>query len=203
MHRKPIRSLLICSTILTLLPGLWAESRNAPAAKTLTISVTGKLGPVLSGSDPLGLNGESGTLTLKASESLSPVKSTKDAATYTLPAGAISVKFGSNQFKTTTTSTMEIKLTSTADLLTLTATGPDDLKLTATASLAPKSWTSGVLKHPAPFTPSPQTLKAASKAGGAGSQLQYEIFGETTVLGLSGNISNSGADDEWFRDAGQ
>jgi hypothetical protein len=198
MHRKTTRSLLLCSLVLTLVPGLWAESQPASAANTLTVVMTGKLAPVLSGSDPLGLNGESGTLTLKASESLSPTKTTTNSATYTLPAGDISIKFGSSKFKTTTTSTMEIKLTGTADIVILTATGPDGLKLTATASLAPKSWKSSVLKHPAPFTPSPQTLTAATKAGGPGSQLQYVIEGQTTVLGLSGSISSSDLADESY-----
>jgi hypothetical protein len=204
MCHKAIRSLFLCSIVLTLLPGLWAQP-NAfrPAAKTLTVSVTGKLGPVLSGGDPLGLNGESGSLTLKASESLSPTKSTSTTATYTLPAGAVSIKFGTNKFKTTSKSTLEIKLTSTADVAILTATGPDDLKLTLTASLAPKSWTNSVLKHPAPFTPSPQTLKSATKAGGGGSQVKYVIDGESSELGLKGSISNSDASDESLYDAEQ
>jgi hypothetical protein len=198
MLHKSIRSLSLSLLVFALIPGLWAESRHAPTAKTLTVMLTGKLGPVLSGSDPLGLNGESGSMTLKVSESLSPTKSTGTTATYTLPAGAISIKFGSNQFKTTTKSTMEVELNKSADLLILTATGPDNLKITATASLAPKSWTNNVLKHPAAFKPSPQSLKAAAKAGGPGSQVKYEIFGGTTVLGLNGSISNSDAVEEFY-----
>ncbi|HEX8815853.1 MAG TPA: hypothetical protein VF753_10165 [Terriglobales bacterium] len=204
MRSTAIRTLFLCSIVLTLLPGLWAQpNAPRPTAKTLTVMVTGKLGPVLSGSDPLGLNGESGTLTLKASEGLSPTKSTTTTATYTLPVGAVSIKFGSEQFKSTTKSTLEIKLTSTADIAILSATGPEGLKLTLTTSLAPKSWTTGVLKHPAPFTPSPQTLKSATKAGGGGSQVKYAIDGLSTELGLKGSISNSDADDDMLYEAEQ
>jgi hypothetical protein len=69
----------------------------------------------------------------------------------------------------------------------------DHIKATivGTASLAKGSFTSTVTKHPHKFTPSPQTLTAASTAGGPGSQVKYtSVVGGTTVLGLSGTASN-------------
>jgi len=199
MHCRLIRCLTMCAAVLLLASGLWAQPvtlQRAAAGKTLTITIMGTLGPILSGSDPLGLNGENGTMTVKASESLSPTKHSSNSATYTLPVGAITVKAGSNSFKTTTKSKMMITLTSSADTLTLIATDPTyGLQITGIAYLQPNSWTNSVLKHPTPFSPSPQTLTAAKKANGPGSKLKYTIFGGTTVLGLSGTAANSDSAD--------
>ena len=57
-----------------------------------------------------------------------------------------------------------------------------------TASLAKGSFT--VTRHPQRFKPSPQTLTAATKAGGPGSQVKYSSILGTAVLGLSGTASN-------------
>jgi len=46
------------------------------------------------------------------------------------------------------------------------------------------------LTHPAPFTPSPQTLTAATGTTGVGSKIQYTINGEVTILGFSGTAGN-------------
>ena len=172
MHTRTICCLALCAALVLAAPGLWGQSdaivRRAPAGKTLTMTIMGTLGPILSGSDPLGLNGQNGTMTLQASESLSPTKHTSNSATYTLPAGAITVKVGSYEFKTTTKSTIIVKLTKSADVLSLNASGPDGLKLTAIADLQPNSWTNSVLKHPTTFSPSPQDLSAAKTANGPG-----------------------------------
>ena len=170
-----------------------AVARQSPAAKILTITIKGTLGPVLSGGDPLGADGKAGKLNIKASESLNPTKHTSDSATYTLPAGAVTVTVGSQKFQTSSKSTMTVKLTSTADILTLKATGPDNLQVTGLAYLQSGSWTNAVLKHPATFTPSPQKLTAAKTANGPGSKVSYTIFGSTTVLGLNGNASSKDA----------
>jgi hypothetical protein len=177
---------------------IWAQSIEfAPVsadilapARTLTILLKGKLGPILSGSDPLGLNGQSGMVTIMASESLSPTKHTNNSATYTLPAGAITVTAGNNHFTTNSPSKMIVKLTSTADILTLIAAGPSGLQVTDTTFLKTGSWTKAVLKHPAVFKPSPQKLTAAKTAGGPGCKVKYTIFGSTTVLGFNGTASN-------------
>lgn len=202
MYSKMIRCVTLSTAVLLVASSVWAQptAHRAPAAKTLTITIMGTLGPVLSGSDPLGLNGDNGTMTVKASESLSPTKHTSNSATYTLPAGAITVKVGSEKFQTTSKSTMTVKLTSSADILTLIAKGTIDgfnFQVTGTAYLQPKSWTNNVLKHPTTFSPSPQNLTAAKKANGPGSKLEYTIQGfGSTVLGLSGSASNSDSTDD-------
>ena len=164
-----------------------------PSSKTLTITIKGTLGPILSGGDPLGANGKSGKLTLQASESLVPKKHTVNSATYILPAGAVTITVGSQKFQTSSSSTMIIKLTKQADILTLKATGPDSLQVTGIAYLQAGSWTNAVLQHPTTFKPSPQKLTAAKSANGPGTKVSYTIFGSTTVLGLSGNASSTDA----------
>jgi len=198
MYSRMIRRITLPTVVLLVASSVCAQpiERHAPAAKTLTITIMGTLGPILSGSDPLGLNGDNGTMTVKASEALSPTKHTSNSATYTLPAGAISVKAGSHKFKTNSKSTMIVKLTSSADILTLDASGPDGLKLTAIAYLQAGSWTKSVLTHPTTFSPSPQNLTAAKTANGPGSKLEYTISGLKTILGLSGTASNSDSADD-------
>jgi hypothetical protein len=187
---------LMMATLLVPGSTIWAQSIDtAPATHTLTITIQGTLGPILSGPDPLGLNGQSGKITVMASESLSPTKHTATSATYTLPAGAISVTAGTNHFKTTSPSKMIVNLLSTADTLTLVVAGPEGLMATDTTFLKPNSWTTAVLKHPTAFKPTPQKLKSATTAGGPGCQLKYTILGSTTVLGFHGTGSNSATVD--------
>jgi hypothetical protein len=179
---------------------MWAQSIEVatavvPATHTLTITLKGTLGPVLSGTDPLGLNGQSGTVKVMASESLSPTTHTSTSATYTLPAGAITVTAGSNHFTTTSPSKMIINLMTTADTLTLIASGPSGLVITDTTFLKAGSWTTAVLKHPTVFKPSPQKLTSASSANGPGCKVKYTIFGSTTVLGFHGTGSSSATAD--------
>jgi hypothetical protein len=179
---------------------VWAQSIDVataviPATHTLTITLKGTLGPILSGTDPLGLNGQSGVVTIMASESLSPTKHTATSATYKLPAGAITVTAGSNKFTTTSPSKMIINLTSTADTMTLMVAGPSGLMVTDTTFLKANSWTTAVLKHPGAFKPSPQKLTSATTAGGPGCKVKYTIFGSTTVLGFHGTGSNKATVD--------
>jgi hypothetical protein len=163
-------------------------------AASITYTINGTLGPVLSGSDPLGANGKSGVLTATASTTLVPTSKTSTTATYTLPAGAITVVIGGTSYGTTGTSTLKY---------TFPAAGPDNMVITTkisigglsgtvvgTASLAKGSFTGAVTKHPRKFTPSPQTLTAATKAGGPGSQIKYTSILGSTVLGLNGTASN-------------
>jgi hypothetical protein len=56
-----------------------------------------------------------------------------------------------------------------------------------TSSLQAGSWTNTVLQHPGPFSPSPQNLTSPS------SKFQYAVYGESTVLGVTGTISSSDA----------
>jgi len=178
---------------------VWAQSVEisavSPATHTLTITIKGTIEPILSGSDPLGLDGKSGVVTLMASESLSPTSHTSTSATYKLPAGAITVTAGGKKFTTKSPSKMIIKLTSTADTLTLILTGPESAVVTDTTYLKANSWTTAVLKHPGVFSPSPQKLTSATTASGPGCKVKYTIFGSTTVLGFHGTGSSSATVD--------
>jgi hypothetical protein len=162
------------------------------AAKILTITLDGTLGPVLSGSDPAGLDGRSATVTAMASESLVPYKHTTNSASYHLPAGAIVVDVNGTDYTSTSRSSMTVKLTAKADILTFKSSVTIDgykVMITDTSSLQPGSWTSAVLEHPAVFTPTPQDLTSPT------SKFKYTVFGETTVLGVTGTASNSDAAD--------
>ncbi|HXM62109.1 MAG TPA: hypothetical protein VN950_14730 [Terriglobales bacterium] len=204
-------SVLVIAVVLVLGCTIWAQSSDADAAvvpttQTITAKSKGTLGPILSGSDPLGLNGASVGLTVLVSESLSPKKHTSTSATYTLPAGAITVEEGNNKFSTTSPSNLIVKLTSTADILTLSfvvSAEGEQIAVTDTAYLKAKSWTTAVLKHPRVFKPSPQKLTSAKTAGGPGSQLKYTIEGSTTVLGFAGTDSNSAKADPVLPDEDQ
>ena len=185
--------------VLVLGCAVWAQSVEisavSPATHTLTITIKGTIEPILSGSDPLGLDGKSGVVTLLASESLSPTSHTSTSATYKLPAGAITVTAGGKKFTTKSPSKMIIKLTSTADTLTLILTGPESAVVTDTTYLKTNSWTTAVLKHPGVFSPSPQKLTSATTASGPGCKVKYTIFGSTTVLGFHGTGSSSATVD--------
>jgi hypothetical protein len=198
---SPITRISALLLAILFIPGamIWAQSIEisaanpgvVPATHTLTITLKGTIGPILAGSDPLGLNGLSGTVKVMASESLSPTRHTATSATYKLPAGAITVTAGTNHFTTTSPSKMIISLGSTSDTMTLLVAGPSGLMVTSTTVLKANSWTTAVLMHPAVFTPSPQRLTSAKKAGGPGCKIKYTIFGSTSVLGFHGTASSS------------
>jgi hypothetical protein len=199
MLSKVLRTSALILIAIVVTGSIWAQSVDVSAVNsathTLTITIKGTLGPVLSGTDPLGLDGKKGTVTVMASESLSPTKHTATSATYTLPPGAIKVTAGSNKFTTKSPSKMIINLTSTADILTLIASGKDGLMVTDITYLKAGSWTTAVLKHPGVFTPSPQTLTSATTANGPGCKVKYTIFGSTTILGFHGTGSSSSTVD--------
>jgi hypothetical protein len=80
LSRMVHTSALTLATLLVLGSTIWAQSIEvgalnpgvAPSTHTLTITGKGMLGPILSGTDPLGLNGLGGKVTVMASELLSP-----------------------------------------------------------------------------------------------------------------------------------
>jgi hypothetical protein len=195
-------SALVLVALLVLGCMTWAQSTAdaivSQATETLTITINATLGPVLSGSDPIGADGQSGTVTIMASESLSPTKQTKASATYTLPAGAITADVGGEIFTSTSPAKMTIKLAKKADTLTLVFASKIDgfsFTITDTTALAAGSWTTAVLEHPGVFTPSPQTLTAAESASGPGSKFKYTFEGTATVLGVDGTASSSAEAD--------
>jgi len=165
------------------------------ASTTLTINISGTLGPILSGLDPLKGDGGVGSLAITASESLSTTSVTATSATYKLPAGAVSVTVGTTHYVTTSPSKLTIRLTSTADILIVSTVGPLNAKITGTAYLAAGSWRHAVLLHPTTFSPSPQNLTPAATAAGPGSKVKYTLFGATTVLGITATISDKVAAD--------
>ena len=57
---------LVASAVLCWTGPTWADDPAKVPAKTLTIVVDGTLGPVLSGNDPAGLDGQSATMTVTA-----------------------------------------------------------------------------------------------------------------------------------------
>ena len=180
-------SFAFAALIVGLLP---LAAQVAPDA-TLTVAVTGTLGPVLSGSDPLQTSGHTGSLTLMALESMAPTKTSDNSAVYTVPPGAITDVIGLQSFTSTTPGKLIVTLTPTADILTVIYNSRQNTVTTLIAYLAPGSWSSAVMMHPMPFSPSPQNLLSATVAGGPGSQMSYTYQGTTTVLGLAGTISNS------------
>jgi hypothetical protein len=163
-------------------------------AANVTYTVTGTLGPVLSGSDPVGANGQSATVTVTASQTLTPIKHTATSATYKLPIGALTLVLNGKTYTSTQVSYMTYTRPAGPSKLIVTTTVSEfgiPVTLTATVQLARGSFAASALTHPAKFRPSPQTLTAATVAGGPGSQFKYSasLFG-TTVLGLSGTASN-------------
>jgi hypothetical protein len=74
-----IGRLLSFSTALVL--GLCPLLAQSIPDTTITANITGTIGKILSGSDPLALSGQSGVVTVMVSESLSPTKTTANSAT--------------------------------------------------------------------------------------------------------------------------
>jgi hypothetical protein len=174
--------------VLGMLP---LAAQTSPDA-TLTIAITGTLGPVLAGSDPLGTAGHTGSVTFMVSESSTPTTVTGNSVIYTIPAGAITDVLGQRSFTTTTPGKMSVHLSSAADVLSIVYNSRDNTVTVVTAYLAAGSWNSFILMHPVPFSPSPQTLTSATVAGGPGTQLRYTTNnGAVTVVGMAGTASNS------------
>lgn len=182
-------ALAVAGTFALSYAALAQSDQQRLAPKTvLTISLDGTLGPIISGSDPAGLNGQSATVTITASESLKPYKTTAKSANYHIPAGDIVVTVNGKQYSSTSKSVMTIKLGKSADTLTFKASVNYDgfkVQVTDVSSLQSGSWTKSVLQHPALFSPSPQDLTEPA------SNFAYSVIGETTVLGVTGSASDS------------
>ena len=165
------------------------------SATTINYTMSGTLGPILSGADPVAANGQAGVIQIAVSSTLLPTTTTATSATYTLPIGAVNATFGGATHRSTSKSTLKY---------TIPATGRDNMiittscfvegisvQLVGTIALAHGSFTSAVKKHPQKFSPTPQTLSAAKTAGGAGSKFKYTVpLIGSTVLGLKGTASN-------------
>jgi len=159
---------------------------------TLTITLTGTLNKI-SGPDCLNASGESGSATAMISESATPISSTSNSATYKIPAGGVTATVGTITFTSTKPWIMKFVLAATYDVLVMAGPGPLGSTVKTTSALHKGSWTSAVLLHPAPFSPSPQNQTPST------SRLQYTaplVCTGTTVLGVTGRISNSAAASE-------
>ena len=187
-----VRRSVLFSTVLLL--AICALLTGASPATTVTMTFSGTLGPVLSGSDPLGANGQMGTITAQVNESLNPTSKTSTSVTYTLPKGALSIIISGTTYSTPSTTAMKINVPAKGPVVVsfTTTVTYHGLKGTAvgTASLAHGSFPSSIFTHPAPFTPTTQNLTAATSAKGAGSKVSYTVFGGTTVLGLTGTATD-------------
>lgn len=192
MFSNAIRTLgLVVAALVVTSGDALAHHSAVAAAKVLTITLDGTLGPILSGSDPAGLDGQSATVTITVRESLLPYKATAHSASYHIRAGDVVVNVNGTDYTSTTRSSMIVKLSAKADLLTLKATVTIDgftVKISDVSALQTGSWTDSILEHPGPFSPSPQDLSEPS------SNFSYNVFGETTVLGVTGTASSIDTD---------
>jgi hypothetical protein len=181
----------------------------AQTGSILNFSGSGTLGPIINCTnpnfcDPAHLSGFSFSFTGAIDESLTPTACPSGvlagtSVCYTLPAGALTVGVGNGRpIPTDTTSVLALTLPggSANDILEVLFNLPDEGEnpVTAILDLAPNSFDSGALSHPEPFTPSPQTLTAASSNPPTinGSSLEYcesSCDLDTTTLGLAGTAS--------------
>jgi hypothetical protein len=163
---------------------------------TITYAIDGTLGPVLSGGDPLGANGQSETFTLSISSTLSPIHTTHTSATYRVAKGLAVFGVGGSTYKSNGPGTVKYIFPHTgADLMVVSAPARVSgitVSFVVTASLANGSFSPTKIRvHPTLFAPSPQTLHRAHSATGPGSKEKYTapLVG-TTILGLKGTASN-------------
>jgi hypothetical protein len=182
-------SMLLTVCVLGLAPML---AQDVTPDTTLTITLTGTLNKI-SGPDCLSASGESASASAMISESATPISSTSDSATYKIPAGGVTATVGTTTFTSTKPWAMKVTLAATYDVLVMSGPGPLETTVKTTSTLHKGSWTSAVLLHPAPFSPSPQ------KQIPSNSKLQYTapiLCSGTTVLGVTGSISNGAATSE-------
>jgi FlaG/FlaF family flagellin (archaellin) len=179
---------LVAAASFALLGTSEAKNSHYAPARTFTVTLDGTLGPVLSGSDPAGLNGQSATVTVTVKESLNPYKTKANSASYHIPAGDITLTVNGSNYTSTSRSSMTVMLGKKSDRLSLKASVTVfglQVKVQDASALQSGSWGSEVLQHPALFSPSPQDLTEPS------STFTYAVSGETTVLGVTGTASNS------------
>jgi hypothetical protein len=185
-HSITLKQLLFLLTVsaLGLVPML---AQDATQDTTLTITLTGST-TLVSGPDCLGASGEAAAASVMISQSSVPTASTSSSVTYRIPAGAASATVGSTTFTSTKPWTMKITLATAHDTLVLSGPGPLGSTIKVTSTLRKNSWTGAVLLHPAPFKPSPQSQTPSN------SKLQYTSpLCATTILGVTGSISNGAA----------
>jgi hypothetical protein len=168
---------------------------------TLTLTVSGTLGPVLSGNDRWELNGRPVVLTITTSESLSPLERNTHAVEYQLTPSDVAATVSGTPFSgySTPTSTGPIVaavFTPEADIGVLSGVLQNDIstfafaQIRGTIFLKPGSWNKTVLEHITAFSPSPQNITAATSPTGPGSKLEVDTGG-ATIYGLTGTASST------------
>jgi hypothetical protein len=184
---------------------------TAQAGTILSFDGSGTLGPIIGGTncttptspgcDPLGINGQSVTFNGTISSSLTPNPiadcPTGVSVCYTIPAGDLGGQIGdAKPFTTSTPSTLSLTIPggSANDIMEVDFEAQFDSPVTAILELAPNSFNSGALINPEPFTPSPQTLTAASLPpptidGSSVSYCEISCTLGSTILGLGGTAS--------------
>jgi len=194
---------VICRLSIGLALGLAALPAQEPQAPNVVIEVAGKLGPKLHGLDPAKAAGKPGSIKATASSTLAPVSSTATSVTYTLPIGAVQLEMGGKHSTNNANATLTISIP---------ATGPDevevkskftmlfaepgshgplvDANVTCSFELQNGSFSSAVLQNPVAFSPSPQSVTAATSPRGPGAKLIYSarLIGKT-ILGVKGRAS--------------
>jgi hypothetical protein len=185
---------------------------TAQAGTILSFDGNGVLGPIIGGTDcptstspscdPLAINGLTVTFNGTISESLTPnpisTCPTGVSVCYTIPAGDLAGQIGeAKPFTTSTPSTLSLTIPggSANDIMEVDFEAQASSPVTAILELAPNSFTSGALLNPEPFTPSLQTLTAASVPPPTidGSSVTYceincSILG-STILGFAGTAA--------------
>jgi hypothetical protein len=137
---------------------------TAGSGSSLEFALSGSFGPVILGSDPLGLGGQNGQMQVTTSTTATPVFSTANSAIYSIPAGSVYLVFGSNSYYSTDPWKMTINLGASGDTLLLSGPGPTGTSLAGTdfrwtTPLQAGSWSTSVLSHPAlPFPPTQANL---------------------------------------------
>src|SRR5579862_6721719 len=204
MSIRRMCSFLSCVIAIVCVSGI------AQADAILNFSGSGTLGPVLN-NDPLPIDGATFTFTGTIDESLSPTPCPSGVTAtvcYSIPAGDLSGTISKSPkppiiFTTTSVSTLALTIFggSADDILQVDFSNGSQFNAEAVLELAPNSFsTSGpdnALLHPEPFSPSPQTLTAATSfpvtTGSYVSYCEVPALGctdlNTGVVGLSGTAT--------------
>lgn len=174
-----------------LLPTIFALAALASMLPAQTkpeviYTISGTLGPVQAGSDPLMFNGLGFYMNVHIPITAYPTNITKKSVDYPLATGNIWIDIGDNFYTYFNAGIWKVKidLNETEDTLHVTGLDGSGRIWTVTAMLEAGSWTTAVLTHIKPFSPAPQSITAPA------SMLRYTFANEpATEIGLTGTIS--------------
>jgi hypothetical protein len=174
-HLLPIVALLGCATLFGAQPDY----------TTVIFTFSGTLGPIVnSGSDCLGLNGQSVNVTAMLETGQGPFRSTMNTVTYrtNLISGSVGPLSLSGTWSVIYT------ISSKANAITLMGPGAMGSTIKLTGLIPPGTISLQVFQHPRPLAPkySPEPLSYP------GSSLSYTATGcSTTQLALTGQLAGS------------